>query len=346
MSDSELAARLLARSWEPAGVVADEPGLDAAVTLLLQTGCGALGWRQVKGTPFASTPSGQRLRDAARTHALDTAVLEDRLKTVTRALAQAGLAPILCKGWSVARLYPEPHLRPYGDLDLWLPRDQRARAAELLADAGDVDIDDHDLDTLAPEEVAAHARTVELDGVPVRVLSPEHQLRTLCLHQLRHALWRPLWLVDVAVMVERLDADFDWDRCLFGPRHVRDGVEVVIGLARELLGARVPHGPDGVRVRRLPRWLVPAVLERWPLGNEHYYDGVPLAERLFDPRALAGAIRRRWPSPIEATVSRRAPFNDWPRWPIQVADCAVRFAGFVVRLPRSLAAPRAQRDLP
>ena len=46
----------------------------------------------------------------------------------------------------------------------------------------------------------------------------EDQLRQLCLHLLRHGACRPLWLCDVAVMLESLPGDFDWDRCLGGDR--------------------------------------------------------------------------------------------------------------------------------
>ena len=64
---------------------------------------------------------------------------------------------------------------------------------------------------------------------------------------------------------------------------------------------------------------------------------------LFNPSTLVAAIRQRWPSPIQATVSRRAPFNDWPRLPFQIADVALRLASSVLRLPGTLRQLRRTR---
>jgi hypothetical protein len=245
------------------------------------------------------------------------------------------------KGWSVARLYPQSGLRPYGDVDLFLPPGERERARALLEPTDvEVDIEDHDLADLSQDELYARSRVIALDGMEVRVLSEEHTLRSLALHQLRHGLWRPLWLVDVGVVLESLSPGFDWDVCLAGSRFVTEGVECVAALAHRLLGARVEGTPPAARVRRLPRWLVPAVMEQWPRLSAHYYDGVPLSERLRHPGTIFAAIRARWPGPIQATVSRGAPFNDWPRWPYQVADYLSRFAGFLARLPGDLTRPR------
>jgi len=328
---------LLARSWDrdPAPVELPGDAFAAAAELLLASGAGALAWRRIRGGPLAATAAGQQLRDAYRQHAITAAAHEHVLKESLRLLREVGIDPILTKGWSVARLYPDPGLRPYGDVDLFVDSADRARAAAHLA-AGEaqdwpVDLTHHDL---PPEDAAglfARSRVVPLDGVPVRVLAPEDQLRQLTTHQLRHALWRPLWLVDVAVLLESLEPGFDWDRALAGPRAVRDGVTCVAALAGRLLGARLDGTP--LAGARLPRWLAPAVTAQWAGLTTHYYDGVPLAAHLGSPRRLLAAIRQRWPSPIQATVSRGAPFNDWPRWPFQVADCAIRLLRSIARLP-------------
>ena len=44
----------------------------------------------------------------------------------------------------------------------------------------------------------------------------------------RHGLWRPLWLVDVALLVESLPPGFDWDACLSASAWAADGVRHVV----------------------------------------------------------------------------------------------------------------------
>ena len=45
-------------------------------------------------------------------------------------------------------------------------------------------------------------------GLDVRVLSPEDDLRFLCLHLLRHGAVQPLWLCDICVLLEARANDF------------------------------------------------------------------------------------------------------------------------------------------
>ena len=42
------------------------------------------------------------------------------------------MKPLLAKGWAVARLYPEPGLRPYGDTDLYLRSEEYDAAVTAL----------------------------------------------------------------------------------------------------------------------------------------------------------------------------------------------------------------------
>ena len=190
------------------------------------------------------------------------------------------------------------------------------------------DLADHPL-----QEVFANSGVSECGGVQVRTVGPEDQLRHLCVHLMRHGAWRPLWLCDVAMAVESVDANFDWDYCLRGRRQRTQAVACAVGLAHQLLGARVDHTPLGNRARRLPRWLVPAVLRQW--GVRHEFNEL-FAAALRRPAEILPALRRRWPNPVEATMSVQGPFNNVPRLPFQLADCVVRLGGFLLRLPRDL----------
>src|SRR5205814_891640 len=81
------------------------------------------------------------------------------------------------------------------------------------------------------------------------VLGPEDHLRLLCLHMLVHGVCRPLWLCDIGAALESRPAEFDWRWFLSGdPRRTRWAL-CALGLAHELLGARLQDTPVAERAR-------------------------------------------------------------------------------------------------
>ena len=252
-------------------------------------------------------------------------------------LRAVGVEPILGKGWAAARLYPDPGLRPYGDVDLYVrPEQHPAARAAITAPLAGCPIDLHsgfaELDDRSPEAIEAAAVHADADGGAVRVFGAEDHLRLLCLHALRHGLLRPLWLCDVAAALEARSPAFDWDRLLWGdPARTRWTI-TAIGLAHHVLGARLDGAPVAEDARRLPRWLVPAVLREWGAARPAQGARQPIADALRHPGAWLQALRARWPNAVEATVGVGGSFSAWPRLPYQVAECARRSAGFAARL--------------
>jgi putative nucleotidyltransferase-like protein len=323
-------AAVLAGSWrepvEPWNGAPEE--LAPIAPLLLHGGIAALAWRRVRG----SSADAASLQQAYRMQALRA---ETHAQDVGRAFAllrARGVEPVLGKGWAAARLYPDPALRPYGDVDLYVRPEQyaAARAAVVMPDAGCA-IDLHagyaELDDRTPAQIAERAFGAEADGVPVRVFGAEDHLRLLCLHALRHGLLRPLWLCDVAAAIEGTAA-FDWDRFLWGDATRTRWAVAAIGLANRVLGARIDRLPAAARAG-IPRWMAPAVLAEW--GAPRLAQGArrPITEVARHPREMFRALRTRWPNAIEATVGVRGSFGEWPRLPYQVAECARRGARFV-----------------
>ena len=264
---------------------------------------------------------------------------EGELTQLASFLQWACLDPLLGKGWAIARLYPEPGLRPYGDFDLYVRPEEYAAADAALrgpnAPACSVDLhrgaaelDDRDFD-----ELYRRSQLVTLGDTHVRIFGSEDNLRLLCLHMLRHGAWRPLWLCDVALAVEARPADFDWDYFLSGDPTRTDWAACAIGLAHQLLGARVDDTPVAERAQRLPRWLVPVVLRQWGEGQTPHGSRVPMINYLREPAGAWQALRLRWPNPVEATVTVAGAFNDWPRLPYQLGACVVRAAKFGAQLP-------------
>jgi len=296
-----------------------------------------------------TTQAALDLQDAYRLHALEAVLHEREIIEAFTLLRSARVEPILVKGWAAARLYPEPGLRPYGDIDLCCRPDQYSAAAAALKRVENPAYLVHlhkgfaRLDELSWDELYARSQVVKLVVVDVRIMTPEDHLRLLCVHMLRHGAWRPLWLCDIAAAVETRPADFDWDRCLGRNRRVADWVACAIGLAHWLLKVPVDDTPIAARAKRLPRWLVPHVLKCWsaPFPDLHppqSYKG-PLILYIRRRTRLLHALRNRWPNPIEATITVRGPLNDWPRLPFQIGHYAVKTGEFFARLRKPLQTP-------
>jgi hypothetical protein len=153
------------------------------------------------------------------------------------------------------------------------------------------------------------------------MLAAEDHLAILVRHFLRHNAWRPLWLCDIAAVLESRPADFDWDRFLGGNRRHAGWLACTLGLAHQLLGAEVEKTPVAACAHHLPNWLLPAVIRQWDrcVGTgEHSRVIDAIAARWRRPRQLLGEARERWDMPIAATVALDAPFNEFPRLPLQL----------------------------
>ena len=325
---------LLAGSWrrEPPPVPMPE-GLATLVPLLLRGGVAGLAWRVLRGGGRSDAPPLSALQDAHRYQALETRVQQRAIASAVSVLRAEGVEPLLGKGRALSRLYPEPGLRPAGDVDLYVPPPQVDLARSALAAQGLGGIDLHagaaELADRRWEELVDRSVCLEIGATAVRVFGAEDHARLIALHLLRHGAWRPLWLCDLAVSVELQPVSFDWDRLLAGDPRRADGVGCALALARDLLGACLDGAPRRVRARVLPRWVVPSVLRLW-----HDAERVPQSQRRpwtaapKRPLAALRALLDRWPGPVEATANLRAPFNGLPRLPFQVAECVRRTSRF------------------
>jgi len=336
-------ADLLSQAWRssasPISISAEE--LNEISPLLLGSGAGALAWFRIRHSPIAATFSAaSELHQAYWHHTLEAALHEQDTVKTFQLLRFNGIEPVLIKGWSIARLYPEKGLRPYDDLDLVVKRDQYSSAQVINKErnATEFSVDLHNgLEEFGydnDDDFFENSQLVRLGEVDVRIPAPEDALRILCLHLLHHGAFRPLWLCDIAVAVESRHAEFDWDRCLGRNKRTADWLACTIGLAHQLLGATVDDTPVKRRAETLPRWLIRSVLKQWekPFAIDH---GVarhraPMASYLRNPAGLLRDIRTRWPNPIEATMHVGGPFNSLPRWPFQVGECISRTVHFML----------------
>lgn len=332
---------ILSGAWRPVPPPLDlaSEELNEVAPLLLASGGAALAWWRVRSSPIGSHPAARSLRRAHRLQTLQAPIHEGRIVRALGRLRAAGLESVLLKGGAASRLYPHPGLRPYGDIDLLVPPEQSeaARAAldMSLGDAYPVDLhqDIPGLDRTW-RDLLARSRWIQIAGVETRTLGAEDELRLLCVHAFRETIWRPLWLCDIAAALEGLPADFDWDYCVAGTVQSAEWITFAALLAHRLLGANLDGVPPAWTARELPRWLPPAVFRQWG-SPEYYMHSASVALTLGSPTLALRSLALRWPNPLLATVTMDAPFNNFPRLPYQLAECASRAFHFARRLAGS-----------
>jgi putative nucleotidyltransferase-like protein len=310
-----------------------ETELDEVTPLFYGSGGAALAWKRVAKTHLQNTTSAELLHQAYRLHSLQAAMHEEKIAKVFRLLRQAQVDPILAKGWVAARMYVDTALRPYGDIDLCVRREQFRAAEEVLnsPEASDcwVDLHSHfvELSDRTFDEIFERSQLAYLGVEAIRTLGPEDHLALLCIHFLKHGAWRPIWLCDIGAAVESVPQGFDWSVCLGRNKTRASWIESAIGLAERLLQAETTNLPlqSGAR---LPAWLIENVLNQWAnpfaIDQPPMKHPVPMADLLRHPAGLVDGLRKRWPNAILATVSVNGKLNNFPRLPYQVANCFMR----------------------
>jgi len=350
MSLGTFVAEALAGGWRdaPPPLSLSSEQLELAAPLLLETGAGAIVWRRVRNTPLASATSAGALNHAYRVSALQTVLHERAITEAFAALRTAGVEPLLFKGWLAARLYSDPGLRPYGDIDLCVRPADAGAAREALAPV-DVRVDLHIGLSASREHSAALAdeplelvfdrsQLVSLNEAELRVLAPEDHLALLCLHLASHGGHPPLQLCDVAAALEQLPGGFNWELCLGRSERRGAWIAWTVQLAHRVLGARVDAVPVEVVSRRIPGWLEAAVLKRWgtpasvwwPRGRQR----TPFRSSARNLREALETLRARWPSPIAAAHELAPPVWWLPSLPAQLTAFARDTTSFTQRALR------------
>ncbi len=305
-------AAVLAGSWRgspPPLHVSPATWTDLA-PLLVRSNAAGLAWHRLRGSSQRNSHVTREVRRIGQLLALDNARQEAKIEQVVGRFRAAGIEPILIKGWSVARHYADPGLRPYGDIDLCVAPDQLAQAEPVVREAFGIRglVDLHrgvpDLPDRSWDTIYEHSRLEPLGRSEVRVLGAEDELRLLCLHLVRHSGWRPLWLCDVAAALEDRPADFDWNYCLGGDRRLSAWVRCVLGLAHHLLDARL----DGTRaLGSVPPWFAPTILWHWGTAGESR----SLTRQLGQPDEVWQALLYDWLNPVKALFRLRLNPNHW-----------------------------------
>jgi hypothetical protein len=337
-----LVATSLAGSWRTTDVpelTLTESEFDTVTPLLYESGAAALGWHRVSKSSLRDTASAAVLHHAYRLQSLQSDIHEQKIEKVFRLLRHAGVEGVLAKGWATAGLYSMRALRPFGDIDICVTPENFSAARDLFRapEAEDCWVDLHqdfsEIGNRKVEQLFERARAVKLGAEQVQILGLEDQLALSAIHLLKHGAWRPLWLCDIAVIVESLPEGFNWETCLGADKTRAKWIMCAIGLARELLEADLAKVPSFAK-SEVPRWLIENVLKQWAkpfAGNQPPMSHpIPMADLLKNPARLPEGLRQRWPNPILATISVNGDFNNFPRLPYQLANCVTRIGRLLI----------------
>jgi hypothetical protein len=264
---------------------------------------------------------------------------QEKIELAQRLLIDADIEAILFKGWSIANYYANRLLRPLGDIDLLVRSKDFAAASELFSrpEAISCWADLHDglfeLKDRSTSDLFDRSQIEIAGAVRVRVLSAEDHLALLAIHLLKHGAWRPVWLCDIAAIVESLPANFDWKICFGSSKRRADWIASSIVLAHKVLGAGIDRVPLTKSQKQVPEWFVDALFEQW--GNLFPGDHLPVRPRPLmsqsfkSPRETLKAIGERWPTPIIATFDMHGRINSLPRFPYQLGAFAFRVGNFL-----------------
>lgn len=328
-------ARVLSGSWRadlPVGDVSDCADL---VEALRRSGEAALVWRRLRGTRAAGAKGLRGLRDEYRTNVVVGHNSPEQLGQLFPALQSAGVDAILIKGWGVARLFPEPGLRPITDHDICVCPSQFEAASAVVAgrtrEFGLIDLHEGvtDLPDRSFAAIVRRAQTANVGDAAIRLPGPEDQLRLVALHAWRHNFNRPLNLCDLGLLLESLPSEFDWDYFRSGDRVLTAWALSALELTRRLLGARFHWPADLASGVRVPGWLIPAVLWRWGA-----WPSKPSVRHFVRrPVELVRALRHHWLNPVKVCYRLRVP----PRWPyawVQLLGLAARPEEMLARARR------------
>ena len=200
-----------------------------------------------------------KMKNAMRSNLVSQLNLKQILLSSVKALRDFGVEPVLLKGFALAMLYPNPNLRQFGDVDLYVGLDNFHQACEAVRKGlpnaynwgGEVDSGKHynlefgnyalevhriSADVIDPKENAAyaaieleglkqHAQKVDFEGFPLTIPSKEFMVFFTFYHAWHHFLttgvgWKQIADVAITLHAYRGQLDHDTLRRYFTDMHV------------------------------------------------------------------------------------------------------------------------------
>lgn len=194
---------------------------DDLLLLNAQQGTGTLVYPSVLAQPTLSSYARMQMKGTCVQNIQQQIPLQRTLATAWQALEKAGIHAVLMKGAGLATYYPEPQLRFWGDIDLYVGQDQYHPACavmretfpkalkfdeeldhykhyNLIADGVSIEIHrvtvglQHPIDERRYAKMEhygmSHAQKISIDGLEVRIPDPTFNALLVFLHSWEHML--------------------------------------------------------------------------------------------------------------------------------------------------------------
>jgi hypothetical protein len=226
---------------------------------------------------------------------------EAEILQVLKVLNTRGLEAIVLKGADLRhRLYADPAVRPMADLDLLIDRTRLRDAKATLVHLGylplpeprpgfaelfeneitfrpapgkclKIDLHFEELRALGPlyrlpyPSLAAHAQTLDLSGLGVKVLAPEHALIHLSIHAFQDfSIYGPfaMPLVDLFLVLARFPLNWDFFLEEAARFRCQGPVYLMLRAMASLPGVQVPAGVLTCLGHYRPTWQERLILRR------------------------------------------------------------------------------------
>jgi hypothetical protein len=270
-------------------------------------------------------------------------VNEHVIEKIWKQFAEAGFEPILIKGWAASRMYSDPSVRYFSDVDLMVAPDRYQDALKFAENVRErLPVDLHKgarhLDTLGFEELFAHTIKEKCNETEIRILRREDHLRLLCIHWLTDGGEYKEKLWDIFYGLANRPENFDWDRFLnITTARRRRWLVCTIGLAHKYLGLDIENTPISSEAKNLPHWLIKTVEREWASKVRM----LPLDMFLNNRKMFWKQIKKRIPpNPIQATVLEEGDFDKYPRIGYQIKNMFHRALPLTKSIRKKISARR------
>ena len=322
LCDAGVRAWLAAVLRAPAGSVPAVP-VDATHAHVLaiaeHEGVTALVYERLREVPDAAALQAA-FAESARTHAMRSLWMRAETARLLKALHEAGLRVLVLKGVALsAWLYPAPHLRACGDLDLLFASHAEAqRATDVLEGCGyphgyeqgrhayervrkpvpgtayALEVDVHwrllnapvFADALDFEELWSESIAIAALGAHARGLGPVHALLHAAMNRVVN-LYTDVGdllkcLCDVHLLTVRFEsADWETMEQTASERKLCGVVQAALAVAQVQLGTAIPGKTLAALAQRIPYEPVnPQQLGDWLYMQRHSIAALPLGQRL------------------------------------------------------------------
>lgn len=299
----EVIASVLAGSWraDPPATSVTTDDLARVAALLVATGAAGLAWRTTR-TRTDLLPVAEQLRRAWLLEVGRERLRQELVAALAATAGAKGIEVMVYKGWAAARHYPGPGLRPSGDIDVIVQPEDVPAAHEIAAAVPRIVLDIHS----APppglgtaHALLARAERVTIDGATIAVPAPSDEVLMAAWHMFKHGAWRPLWLCDVATVLEAAPGE-----ALPTDEPARSYWSAAAGLAATMLDART-------QPQAAPEWVTRTVTEEWGWERFRAYGPLAASFRASGLKAVA-ELPGRLPNRLAAAVALGFPIEVQP----------------------------------